>query len=42
MSRRQPIRLTARGELVFGALSGCAFIGTIVLFFAALGDVLGI
>lgn len=36
------IRLTRRGELVFGSLAGLAYIGTIVVFFAVLGDFLGI
>ena len=40
MSRR--IRLTRRGELVFGSLSGLAAIFTMVIFFAVLGDFLGI
>jgi len=40
MSRR--IRLTRRGELVFGSLAGIAYLFTIVIFFAVLGDVMGI
>jgi len=36
------IHLTARGELVFGTLAGAAFVFTIVMFTAALGDFLGI
>ena len=36
------IHLTARGELVFGSLAGLAFLSSIVIFFAALGDFLGI
>ena len=39
---RQPIRLTARGELVLGTLAGLAFLLTITVLFAALGDLLGI
>lgn len=39
---RQPIRLTERGELVLGTLAGIAFLTTITVFFAALGDALGI
>ncbi|WP_364402547.1 hypothetical protein [Pseudarthrobacter sp. LMD1-1-1.1] len=42
MSRRQPIRLTARGEIVFGSLAGIAFLFSLVLFFAVLGDFFGI
>lgn len=42
MSTRRPIRLTARGELVFGSLAGLVAIFTIVIFFAVLGDFLGI
>ena len=40
MSRR--IRLTRRGELVFGSLAGAVYVFTVVIFFAALGDFLGI
>jgi len=40
MSRR--IRLTRRGELVFGSLAGVAYLFTVVIFFAVLGDFLGI
>lgn len=39
---QQRIRLTRRGELVFGSLAGAAAIFTIVIFFAVLGDYLGI
>lgn len=39
---RERIRLTARGELVFGSLAGVVAIFTIVMFFAVLGDALGI
>ena len=42
MNRRQPIRLTARGELVFGTLAGIGFLFTLVIFCAVLGDFLGI
>ncbi|QFG09595.1 hypothetical protein HYQ00_gp51 [Arthrobacter phage TripleJ] len=42
MSRRQPIRLTERGEIVLGTLAGLAFLFTITIFFAVLGDFLGI
>lgn len=42
MSTRKPIRLTPRGELVFGSLAGLVAVFTIVIFFAALGDYLGI
>jgi len=42
MSRRQPIRLTPRGELVFGSLAGVAALFSMVIGFAALGDFLGI
>lgn len=40
MSRR--IRLTRRGELVFGSLAAMAYLFTLVIFFAVLGDFLGI
>lgn len=40
MSRR--IRLTARGELVFGSLAGAAAIFAMVVGFAVVGDFLGI
>ena len=40
MSRR--IRLTRRGGLVFGSLSAMAHLFTLVIFFAVLGDFLGI
>ncbi|MFS0716861.1 hypothetical protein ABC337_15395 [Arthrobacter sp. 1P04PC] len=36
------IHLTERGEAVFGSLAGIAFISSTVIFFAALGDLLGI
>lgn len=36
------IHLTARGEAVFGTLAGIAFVFSIVIFFAVLGDFLGI
>ncbi|TQJ60519.1 hypothetical protein FBY30_2787 [Arthrobacter sp. SLBN-83] len=39
---RQRIRLTARGEAVFGTLAGVAFLFTLVIFWAAVGDLLGI
>lgn len=42
MSRRHAIRLTARGELVLGTLAGIAFLFTITIFFAVLGDFFGI
>jgi hypothetical protein len=42
MRTRRPIRLTARGELVFGTLAGIVFLFTLVIFWAALGDSLGI
>jgi len=38
----QRIRLTRRGELVFGSLAGAAYIAGVVMFFAVLGDFLGI
>ena len=41
MSRR-PIRLTQRGEMVFGTMAGIAFLFSLVMFFAVLGDFLGI
>lgn len=40
MSNR--IRLTRRGELVFGSIAGVVALFTIVIFFAVLGDYLGI
>lgn len=39
---RQKIRLTEAGELVLGTIAGIAFLLTITIFFAFLGDVLGI
>ena len=39
---RERIRLTARGELVFGSLAGVLALFTIVISFAVLGDFLGI
>jgi hypothetical protein len=42
MSRRQPIRLTELGEIVLGTAAGIAFLLTITIFFAVLGDFLGI
>jgi hypothetical protein len=42
VSRRQPVRLTERGEFVLGTLAGVAFLFTIICFFAVLGDFLGI
>jgi hypothetical protein len=42
MSTRRPLRLTTRGELVLGTAAGIAFLFTLVVFFAVLGDFLGI
>lgn len=36
------IRLTRRGELVFGSLAGLVALFTLPIFFAVLGDFLGI
>lgn len=39
---RQRIRLTARGELVFGSLAGAAIVLTFIVGCAVVGDFLGI
>lgn len=39
---RKPIRLTELGELVLGTAAGIAFLLVVTVFFAVLGDVLGI